>query len=60
MFNVINRKFMLVVNNLLIILLMVLAVITFPLYKDKYLEIVFIFALLVLPYFIATWRTRDF
>lgn len=60
MFNVVNRKFMLVVNNLLIILLMVLAVITFPLYKDKYLEIVFIFALLVLPYFIATWRTRDF
>ena len=60
MFNVINRKFMLVVNNLLVTLLMVLAVITFPLYKGKYLEIVFMFAILVLPYFIATWRTRDF
>lgn len=60
MFNVINNKFMLIVNQLLIILLIILSFITISYMKGREVEVLLLFIIILLPYAMAVVRTRDF
>lgn len=60
MFNIINNKVMVFINQLLIILLVVLSVITVQYMNGKYLQIIGLFILVALPYALSTSRSRDF
>lgn len=60
MFNVINNKFMLFVNQLLIILLIALSCITMFYSDGKEGQVLLLFVITFLPYAMAVSRTRDF